>query len=102
MGEAKRRAKARQPNFSIVRQLEEQIRSLPPAPMNGSDTLCLSPADYDAIRERLEISTFGTVTHYGFRIERDPQLVKGVFVGRRRGKAVWSNYADVLNALAVS
>lgn len=98
MGEAKRRAKvAWHPAVGSVadigRKLSEMIAALPPAPMNGATLLELSPADYVRFLDRAEakVDCFNGASLFGLGVRSNVMLPDGSIIGRRRGKAVWSN-----------
>ena len=103
MGEAKRRAAAspyaKTTARQMLRKIEAMAAAVPPAPMNGANEIAMSPADFDRLCARTEVSPFDGRTLNGFRVMRDERLINGVFVGRRNGKPVWSNVPDMQTAI---
>lgn len=103
MGEAKRRAAARPYATTSPRQLartiNEAFANLPPSPINGANQIDMSPADFDRLCVVTEVSPFDGRTLSGVRVIRDERLIDGVFIGRRNGKAVWSNVPKMQEAI---
>lgn len=105
MGEAERRAAAPPHTVTaaseMLRKLDGLAAALPPAPMNGATSLDLSPSDYEHVLARAETKAgcFDGASFLGLGIQRNAKLPDGVFIGRRRGKAVWSNHSVLQAAI---
>lgn len=77
----------------ILQQMEATFADLPPAPMNGATLLEVSLGDYAKMVARATVPLSADLDLCRLRIRRNDVLPDGSLIGRKDGKAVWSNNA---------